>query len=151
MSNIFTLCFIEHNQTLLLRKYFENKYIKMWNAPGGKVNSSESPLDACKREVHAGTGINLECVKFRGALTLSNYNRKRSDVLMLFQSDQFSIEYIDPINSELAWVSVHKIYEQNNTPESFNLLLPYILETDKTLVGKIIYNKKNLVTFEISF
>ncbi|BDG48793.1 8-oxo-dGTP diphosphatase [Parageobacillus sp. KH3-4] len=150
MSNLFTMCFIENNNQLLLQKRMKKPFIGLWNAPGGKVEAYESPIEACKREVQEETGLDLGKVHFRGVITVTNKSRKKSDALMLFHSREFSGDIRSSEEGEVAWVETEKIYSYDNTPPSFIYLLPYILETDGILTGKMVYNKGILEMFDIN-
>lgn len=150
MSNIFTMCFVENNNHLLLQKRMKKPFKGLWNAPGGKVEAFESPIEACKREIQEETGLDLDNVNFRGIITVTNAHQKRSDVLMLFHAKEVSGSICSSDEGEVAWVETEKIYSYDNTPDSFTYLLPYILETDSTLTGKMIYNKKKLELFDIT-
>ncbi|WP_153464252.1 NUDIX hydrolase [Sediminibacillus terrae] len=150
MSNIFTMCFVENNSQLLLQKRVKKPFKGLWNAPGGKVETYESPIEACKREIQEETGLDIDNVNFRGILTVTNENQKSSDVLMLFHTKEFSGSLCGSEEGEIDWVETEKIYSYDNTPESFTYLLPYILETDSTLTGKMIYSRKKLELFDIN-
>ncbi|MGD7045867.1 NUDIX hydrolase [Jeotgalibacillus proteolyticus] len=150
MSKVFTMCFVENNNQVLLQRRVKKPFKGLWNAPGGKVEAFESPLEACKREIQEETGLAIENVSFRGIMTVTNENQKRSDVLMLFHTKEVSGILSSSDEGEVAWVETEKIYSYENTPESFTYLLPYILETDSTLTGKIIYNKKRIEIFDIN-
>lgn len=150
MSNIFTMCFVENNDQLLLQKRVKKPFKGLWNAPGGKVEVYESPIEACKREIQEETGLEVDNVSFRGIITITTENQKRSDVLMLFHAKEFSGSLSASDEGEIAWVETEKIYSYDNTPESFTCILPYILETDSTLTGKIIYSRKKMELFDIS-
>ncbi|CAH2717101.1 8-oxo-dGTP diphosphatase [Neobacillus rhizosphaerae] len=150
MSNIFTMCFVENNDQLLLQKRVKKPFKGLWNAPGGKVEAYESPIEACKREIQEETGLEIDNVSFRGIITVTNEYQKSSDVLMLFHAKEFSGNLSESDEGEIAWVETEKIYSYDNTPESFTCLLPYILETSSTLTGKMIYRKRRLEIFDIN-
>ncbi|WP_168455210.1 NUDIX hydrolase [Bacillus cereus] len=149
MNNIFTMCFIENESELLLQKRTSPPFIGLWNAPGGKVEAFESPFEACKREVQEEIGLNLRELYFRGVITVSNTLRKRTSILMLFQANVHSGKLTDSEEGELAWIKKEKIYSYNNVPVSFTYLLPYILESQGIITGKIIYNRGHLEVFDI--
>lgn len=149
MNNIFTMCFIENESELLLQKRISPPFIGLWNAPGGKVEAFESPFEACKREVQEEIGLNLRELYFRGVITVSNTLRKRTSMLMLFQANVHSGKLRDSEEGELAWIKKEKIYSYNNVPVSFTYLLPYILESQGIITGKIIYNRGHLEVFDI--
>lgn len=149
MSNIFTMCFVENNDQILLQKRVKMPFKGLWNAPGGKVEAYESPIEACKREIQEETGLDIDNVNFRGIITVTFKNQKRSDALMLFHVKEFSGSLSSSDEGEIAWVETEKIYMYDKTPESFTYLLPYILETDNMLTGKMVYNKRKLEIFDV--
>ena len=149
MSKIFTMCFIENNNHLLLQKSIKKPFEGLWNAPGGKVEVYESPMEACIREIQEETGLEINHPNFRGIITVTNVNKKSSDLLMLFHAKDFSGDLRDSDEGEIAWIETENIYLYDNTPDSFTCLLPYILETESTITGKIIYSKKKMELFDV--
>ncbi|PER60210.1 hypothetical protein CN503_25830 [Bacillus cereus] len=149
MNNIFTMCFIENESELLLQKRARPPFVGLWHAPGGKVKVFESPFEACKREVQEELGLNLRELYFRGVITVSNTLRKSTSMLILFQANVHSGKLRDSEEGELAWIKKEKIYSYNNVPVSFTYLLPYILESQGIITGKIIYNRGHLEVFDI--
>jgi 8-oxo-dGTP diphosphatase len=150
LSSIFTLCFIQNTNKILLQKRNKSPFRGYWNPPGGKVEIAESPLEACLREVKEETGLTLKDVKFRGAFTVFN-GSKNSSVIMLFQSNSFEGELDSSIEGDVDWVTIDKqLYCSNLVPDSFTYMLPYILEDDSIITGKLIYNKHRLETCDIT-
>jgi 8-oxo-dGTP diphosphatase len=71
----FTLCFIQHNDHLLmLRRNFE-PWAGLLNGVGGKLEPGESPLACVLREAAEETGVHLAAPRFSGIVTWSGFPR----------------------------------------------------------------------------
>ncbi|GIN62735.1 hypothetical protein J27TS8_27280 [Robertmurraya siralis] len=150
MSSIFTLCFVHDNEKILLQKRNKSPFVGYWNPPGGKVENSESPLEACIREVKEETGLLLTNVKFRGVFTVFNDKRSTS-AIMVFQSNDFVGDITSSCEGDIDWIKIDKdLYCSNLVPNSFTYILPYIIENDEILTGKLIYNRNRLEVCDIS-
>lgn len=70
------VCFIRSGEppAALLIKRRRAPDLGRWNAPGGGVETGETPEAACRREVLEETGLRLETVHRRAALTLFGWD-----------------------------------------------------------------------------
>lgn len=150
-SNIFTLCIVRDNEKILVQKREKHPFKGFWNAPGGKVELRESPTEACLREVYEETGLHLNDLKFRGIMTVSNAIRKLgTEVLMLFESSDFEGELTSSDEGLIDWIDLDTIYNSRNVPDSMTYILPYIVDYEGIITGKLIYNKNELEVCDIS-
>ena len=152
MGNIFTLCVIKEDDKIVVQKRNKPPFVGLWNAPGGKVEHMETPIEACTREVLEETGLFLTDIKLRGVLTVSSITQQsKRDILMLFESQKFEGDIISSIEEgEISWVEVDQIYSNNNVSDSFCYILPYIIESDGIITGKFVYEKSRLKVCDIS-
>lgn len=150
MNSIFTLCFIQNTDKILLQKRNKSPFRGYWNPPGGKVENEESPIEACLREVKEETGLTLKDVKFRGIFTVFN-GKKNTSAIMVFHSNSFEGELYSSSEGEVDWVTIDQhLYRSDLVPDSFTYILPYIVEEEGVLTGKLVYNKNRLETCDIS-
>ncbi|MBB6670066.1 NUDIX hydrolase [Cohnella nanjingensis] len=151
VTRIFTLCIVRDNNKILVQKRHKSPFKGYWNAPGGKVEIQESPKEACIREVMEETGLHLAEIRFRGVMTVSNSIKKfETGVLMLFDSSNFYGELISSDEGEVDWIELDKIYGSKHVPESMMYLLPYIVDYEGIITGKLVYNKHMLEECDIS-
>ncbi|MBQ4900315.1 NUDIX domain-containing protein [Paenibacillus sp. Marseille-P2973] len=151
MSSIFTLCVVRDEDKILVQKREKTPFKGYWNAPGGKVEGQETPIEACLREVFEETGLQLNEVRFRGVMTVSSLSRQQNtQLLMLFDSNNYNGELMPSSEGEVDWIEIDKIYNSKIIPASTTYLLPYIMESEGIITGKLVYNRELLEVCDIS-
>jgi 8-oxo-dGTP diphosphatase len=64
-----TICHIIRGRKLLLKKATRGISVGKWNAPGGKLEPGETPVQCAKREVLEETGLRVSKPFYHGTLT----------------------------------------------------------------------------------
>jgi 8-oxo-dGTP diphosphatase len=64
-----TICHIIRGRKLLLKKATRGISVGKWNAPGGKLEPGETPLQCAKREVLEETGLRVSKPLYHGSIT----------------------------------------------------------------------------------
>ena len=64
-----TICHIIRGRNLLLKKATRGISVGKWNAPGGKLEPSETPERCARREVLEETGLRVSKLFYHGSLT----------------------------------------------------------------------------------
>jgi len=64
-----TICHIIRRRKLLLKKGTRGISIGKWNAPGGKLEPGETPVQCARREVLEETGLRVSDLFYHGTLT----------------------------------------------------------------------------------
>ena len=64
-----TICHIIKGRKLLLKRATRGISAGKWNAPGGKLETGETPEECAKREVLEETGLRVSGLFYHGALT----------------------------------------------------------------------------------
>ncbi len=92
MMKLTTLCYIEHNNEMLMlhRTKKEHDVNKgKWIGVGGKFEAGESPDDCLMREVFEETGLTLTRYRYRGIITFV-YNDNEAEYMHLYTADGFT-------------------------------------------------------------
>lgn len=98
----FTLCFIFHQNNVLMIERKKEPNLGMWNGVGGHIEAGESPMASCIREIKEETGIIVPSLRFGGILTWDDWSFERGGMYF------FSVEVDDPWfrpsdEGNLAW------------------------------------------------
>ena len=64
-----TICHIIRGRRLLLKKATRGMSMGKWNAPGGKTEPGETPVESARREVKEETGLLVSDLLHHGTLT----------------------------------------------------------------------------------
>lgn len=119
-----TLCFIFHDERVLLIYQHRPPDPGVWNALGGKVDRGEDPLEAAQREAWEEAGIcaNLE---FRGVATAVVHSTGEHWSMFLFSAWVDGPTVVPSAEGPLRWVAPHEISALPVFPD-IPLLLPHM-------------------------
>jgi len=119
----YTLCFLERgNEVLMLFRNKDPNHGK-WNGVGGKIETSETPEEGCRREVLEETGLSVRSLLFRGMIALNGV-----ECIYVFISDDFAGELIQSDEGNLDWKSVDWILESKDVVENIPLFIEEVLD-----------------------
>jgi len=111
-----SICFIENQgEILLLKNYNKSIQNNKWGAPGGKIQSNETPSQTAQREIFEETGIKLKAHKLQMAHTLYCRIPEIDSTLYIFKYQLKNIDktkiVLDPNeHSEYTWVKIEDCY-----------------------------------------
>jgi len=121
----FTLCFIQHNDKILMlyRNKAPNQF--KWNGVGGKIEAGESPIDSCQREIQEETGLHIEKIniQFRAICTWN-----KTGGMFVFLAKSSSDQVISGQEGKLEWKSLDWIKTSGQAVSNIPIFLPYILD-----------------------
>ena len=101
----FTLCLIMQGENILLQRRNKAPYRGKWNAPGGKVESNESLLEACIREVFEETG--LQVISPKKIATVKYQSTPTSTHIHVFFANQFNGHTTSSNEGEVQWLPLN--------------------------------------------
>lgn len=91
------LIFNEEGKFLLL----ETSYKTIWEIPGGLVESDESPLEACKREISEEIGLKLNIKNLLSVVHCRKQNNKMDSLQFIFDGGILSKSEIFEIKPDM--------------------------------------------------
>lgn len=105
---------LRKGEEVLLAQRAEEKYAGLWEFPGGKIESGESPESCLQRELAEELAINCEVgEKFH----VSEWRRDdKIIVLHTFWISSFSEEPRPLVHSALKWVALNKLRKEELLP-----------------------------------
>ena len=97
------------NKILICKRPTGKLFEKLWEFPGGKVKSFETPEDAIIREAKEEININLK-INCIAPLTFSTCSIKKLNLLiLLFITRKWDLEPTCRYHTELRWVNVNEL------------------------------------------
>lgn len=125
-----TLCFVTHgNDVLLLRRaHHKRVYPGLYNGVGGHLERDEDPLTGAVREIQEETGLNLEGVRFCGAIHV-DAGASNGILVFVFHAQAASRDLVNTDEGTLEWVP-HDRLDDLPLVEDLPLLLDRILDSE---------------------
>lgn len=146
-----TLCFIRNKEKLLLVEFSKEKgeMQGFYNAPGGHLEANEGIIECARKEILEETGLELEDIKFKGVVHISNFFGKNV-MAFITLSETNQIEVIESSEGKLHWVNIDKI-DELNAFEDIKIILNKInnMEEGEVFTAKSQFDgKEKLVKME---
>lgn len=126
----FTLCFLLHDdQVLMLHRRFPPNQ-GLWNGVGGHIESGETATQAVIREVEEETGYEIQDPKFAGLLTWDGFEIPPGGIA-IFTAEVDHPNFITNHEGELAWKPRTWACSAPEVVDNINIFLPKILSGEK--------------------
>ncbi len=101
-----TVCYLYRGDEVLFIK-FDKKWNQKYSPPGGKVDSTETPLEAVLREFKEETGLELINPKLK---ILANWVDNTEGINFVFVCNEYRGELLsNSIEGELEWIPIKEI------------------------------------------
>ncbi len=104
----------------------------LWVAPGGKVETHESPLECAIRELREETGLIAHRMTLRSVVTEVSPREDYQWLLFIYVTDDFEGELIACNEGHLAWVDVSAV-ALLSIPQADAIFFPHIINDDEPL------------------
>ncbi|WP_099221413.1 NUDIX hydrolase [Listeria costaricensis] len=151
----YTLCFLKHQQEILLLNRNKAPWMGNWNGVGGKLENEETPLSCAIREIEEETGIRDSAYDIcpSGKMEWIEENQQ-SGILHLFLAELHQKPtYSLPLATRegiLDFKSLKWILDQSNTGVVDNLpyLVTHILKSAEPIYVRCYYEQQKLVKIE---
>lgn len=97
------------NKILMIKRAkIENDLI--WAFPGGKVDSNETPEEACVREIFEETNVNVDIEELLGTRVHPNTNRTIKYYLCKYKSGLISIKFPEEVK-DISFKKPQEVFE----------------------------------------
>jgi 8-oxo-dGTP diphosphatase len=98
----FTLCFLFHQDHVLMIERKNEPNLGMWNGLGGHIEVGESPMNSCIREIEEEAGIIVPSLRFGGVLTWEDWTFGNGG-LYFFSAEVTTDWFQHSDEGKLAW------------------------------------------------
>ena len=134
----FTLCFLLHDDDVLMlhRRYPPNQ--GLWNGVGGHIEPGESPRHAMIREIAEETGYQIDHPQFAGLLSWEGYEVPPG-ALTIFTARVPHKNFINNHEGELAWKPRDWVCTSPEVVDNILVFLPLVFADDQPQHYHFIY------------
>ncbi|MDR7522446.1 MAG: NUDIX domain-containing protein [Armatimonadota bacterium] len=141
-----TLCFVFCQEDVLLI-FRQDECGGFWNAPGGKIDRGEDPLEAAQRELREEAGITAP-LGFRGVATAVVRSTGEHWTIFLFSAEVGDRTVAASDEGPLRWASPADLGTLRVFPD-LPLLLPQLRRPDRgAVLAKFVYATPDPATLE---
>ena len=146
------ICYLKSGDNYLLLLKADGKFGGgFWNAPGGKIEHGEKPVDAAIREVKEETGLDVRSLERCGYLEFYfGSGKKRPDwTAEVFQSEDFDGMLKESNEGKLKWFSKKELPTERMWEDDRHWL-PLLVEGTKFRgVFEFTEDSKKLVSYKV--
>lgn len=111
-----------NNKILIAKRKFHKRYGGCWEFPGGKIENSETPQNALKRELFEELGITAKIGKFIGSSLILDSKHEPEISLDAYMINQYQGSIILNDHSEIKWIEPVELINYNFTPADIPII-----------------------------
>lgn len=147
------LVYLQRNADVLVMRRNKEPNLGLWVAPGGKVELSESPHDAARREIFEEAGYSVGSLTFRGFCTEISPRDDWQWFLFIFATHDFvGTLRGDQREGALAWKPIDVYLREMPIPQADAVFAPRVLAPESDFFhAKFIYDEKLILTEWIEY
>lgn len=134
-----TLCYLIKGDKILMIKYHK-KWEQVYNAPGGKMESGETPCDCVVREFKEETGLELINPKLKGLAYWKNNNDEGLMFIFIAKAYNGNLDE-DNIEGKSEWIDIKNMNDLNQFPTN-KKFIEYLFKP-ALFEGKFILDNNN--------
>lgn len=127
-----SLCYIFHDDHILMIRRARPPHVGKWSAPGGKLELGESPYDCVIREMGEETGLTITEPNLRGIVTVTDVAYPIHWLLFIYDAHHFTGDLIQTDEGELRWIPLAKL-DNYPMPYADTIYLQHVLRSDAPL------------------
>ena len=148
---VFTLGFLVREGQVLLLERRKPPNAGRWNAPGGKLEAGEDPIQGVVREFAEETGLVLQDPVLRAILCFHELDgRWRPQMIYTFLAHAATGELLASEEGRLAWWPVEQVLRDPRVVGNIPLFLPRMLEPEPPFVFIAAYRDERLEGYRIA-
>lgn len=119
----FTLCFLYHNDKVLMIERNKEPNLGLWNGVGGHIELGESPEASCIREIQEETGIVVPALRFGGVLTWDSWSFEAGG-MYFFSAEVDDTWFQHSDEGNLAWKPYEWVITSPKVVENISEFIP---------------------------
>ncbi len=129
-------CYLIRDGSVLLIRREHPPQPGAWTVPGGHKETGEDLEQACKREVLEETGLQLQTLRWRGAVTIGQAGGPEV-LAFYFSSDCFTGQLQASDEGDLRWFTLDGSWRQADISPYYREITPYLLDQVGFFTGRI--------------
>ena len=148
-----SLCYVVHEERVLLLKRARPPHIGKWSPPGGKMEFGESPEDCVIREIQEETGLTIINPMLRGVQTVVDVDWPIHWLLFIYLAREFTGTLRDTAHEEgeLRWIPIADL-AQYERPYADQQYWVHVIDDDPQVWrGRYRYNTPDTLMDEIIY
>lgn len=101
-----SLCYLVHDQKVLLLQRRNPPHVGLWSPPGGKLNPGESPTRCVLREFYEETGLMLQNPRLRVITTVLHAGLGMHWMLFVYHAQDFTGDLAVSDEGDIQWIGL---------------------------------------------
>ena len=143
-----TLCFLTRGNDVLMLKRVKQPHCGLWNGVGGKIETGESPLASCLREVSEETGFCLTTARFGGLLSWQQEDRTCGSIY-LYTAPAPTDQPSASSEGILKWHPKEWVFSSSEVVQNIHIFGPPVLSHTHPKEYYFEYRHQTLTNFKV--